>query len=181
MKKINFVFKNASKQTRIMGIVALGLAALAILMLIVGTCSAIYGPLADVPVVELLGEAVPELDLDNLDDYVDEIKDAIEEEDDDLLDEIEDELGMSADEFLDYLDPLSLNSMKVMTDKMADFFDADNTFGIVISAVIGFISGYAILLGLFVALSALFMNKGWFIASAVISPLFFFAFVGFRV
>ena len=174
MKKLTFTFTQADKKTKILGCIALALALIAIILLISSTSKALYGPMVDLPIVKLV---VPEHELDDFedqyDDFIDELEDAIDDEDDDRLEEFEDDYGMSAEKLLDVMDPLSLNTMRVVASVVSDL-----TENLIFSGLFFVLMGYAGLLILFVALSALFMNKGFFITSVVLSALFFFVLVG---
>ena len=178
MKKLNFTFKNADKKTRIIGIVALALALISILIVVLSANSAINGSFTKIPLIKL---AASEGDLEKINDgaeeIVDGIEEAIENDDDEILDKLREEYGMSPKKLLDKFDPVSLNSIKIVMDK-----SESNEYGEyvpIFSAIITGITVYAAILAIFVALSALFMNKGFFITSVVLSALFFLALVNF--
>ena len=84
------------------------------------------------------------------------------------------------EEVLELLDPISLNSLKELSGIVADEMDEET--GDIVSGLfaglVGFVNGYAILLGFLVALSALFLNKDWFITATSLSVVFFVIFVG---
>lgn len=173
MKKISFIFKGADTKTRILGIVALALAALAILTVFLSARSAIHGDFTEISIIKF---TVSEDDIDEFKDDCKnlkrQIKNAINEDDDYTLSEIKAEYKMSAKKLLKLLDPISLNSLKVISAR------SSHSDYMLFSVIIGVINGYAFLLILFVALSSLFMNRGFFIASSVLSAIFFFVLVG---
>lgn len=176
MKKIAFIFKNADAKTRIIGIVALALAALALLTVIISANTAINGPITKLPVIELF---VPEEERDELDDYgkdlVELIEDAIDEDDDDLIEELEDEYDMPVKKILKLIDPVSLNGVKQLGEEI---YEGDEETVMIFTVIVNGISAYAFIIGLFVALAGIFMNKALFIIADVFSALFFFVFVG---
>ena len=185
MKKIKFTFTKADSKTRTMGIIALVLAVAAIVLLAVSASSALNRSITKLPVMQALATVLEdEFDLDEIteeyDEMIEEIEEAIDDEDEEYLEELEDEFGMDAEEVLELFDPLSLNSLKKLAGMVSDEMEADEAEMVegVFSALTGFVNGYAILLGFLVALSALFMNKAWFITATSISGLFFFVFVG---
>ncbi len=175
MKKLNFIINQANKKTQILGFVALGLAVLAILLLVVSANMAINGSITKLPVVKLF---VPEEELNEFDeeyeDLLAELEEAIDNEDEEKLEEFEEDFGIAADEVLDMMDTVSLNTIK----SLSSVFDESEELTLIFSILISSITWYAVFLGLFVALSALFMNKGFFITSVVLSAGFFFVFVG---
>lgn len=176
MKKLKFLFKSADKKTRGLGIAALVLAFIAIISLVVSANVAVNSAITDLPIIKLV---VGESNIDSFnkeyDDLIDEIEEAIDNNDNAKIEELEDELGVPVEEVLELLDPISLKSVKTLSSMIPEIGDE---MELVFSAIITGINGYAFILGLFVALSALFMNKGWFITAAVLSPVFFFVFVG---
>ncbi len=175
MKKIKFTFMHANKSTRIVGIIALALALISILLLVVSSNTAVKGSITDLPIVKLF---VPEDELDEIEDeydkLIEEIEDAIDEDDDDVLDRIEDEFGMSAEKLLKKCKTPSLKTVLLLSEIEEDGEEAYAIFSIIITAI----NVYATILAIFVALSALFMNKGFFITSVSLSTVFFFTFVG---
>jgi hypothetical protein len=174
MRKLIFTFTEADGQTKLCGIIALILALAAILLLGVSTGKALYGPMLDLPVVDFF---MPDNELDNLEDeYKDTIKElenALDEEDKDKLKEFEREYDMDAEEILDAMDPLSLNSMKVLSGVMGDGVEAD-----IFSTIFSVLFGFGVVLMALVGLSALFMNRVFFILSVIFSAIFFFVLVG---
>ena len=176
MKKLSFVFKNADSKTCTVGIVAIVLAALAIVILALSANSAVNGPMTKLPVIELFvpEEVRDELD-DNGKDLVELIEEAIDEDDDDLIEELEDEYDMPVKKMLKLIDPVSLNGVKQLGEEI---FEEDEEMIQAFTIVVDGIVGYAVVLGIFVALACLFMNKALFIIADVFSALFFFVFVG---
>lgn len=181
MKKTIFVFKNAPKSVRTAGIVALILAVIAILIPVIGANNAINGPLLKIPVIELLAD---EMDLDDMTAEIEEVLEWLEENEQTMsaedFAEFEDEYGMSVQDFkkLMDLDSLSLSTMGTVMASLAAGSGEEETVSLVFSVLTGVIGGFAGLLALFVALSALFMNKGWFITAVVLAPGFFLTFIG---
>ena len=175
MKKLTFTFSQADQKTRIIGCVALGLAVLAILLLVVSANMAINGSITKLPIIQL---AVPEEELNAFDeeyeDLLAELEEAIDNEDEEKLEEFEEDFGISADEMLDMMETVSLNTIK----SMSSVLEENDELTLIFTVLIGCITWYAVFLALFVALSALFMNKGFFITSVVLSAGFFFALVG---
>ncbi len=173
MKKLIFTLTKADSKTRIVGIVAIALAVLAIGLLIFSASKTINGPFTEISLIKMV---IPEAEMEEFEntisESIDEIEDAIDENDEETLEEMEEELGISADEVIDLMDPVSLASVK----KLATVFELENVemFSIIISVV----RWYAIILAAFVFFSILGMNKGFFITSVVLSSLFFLVFAG---
>ncbi len=176
MKKLSFVFKNADSKTCTVGIVAIVLAALAIVILALSANSAVNGPMTKLPVIEIFvpEEVRDELD-DNGKDLVELIEEAIDEDDDDLIEELEDEYDMPVKKMLKLIDPVSLNGVKQLGEEI---FEGDEETVMIFTVIVNGISAYAFIIGLFVALAGIFMNKALFIIADVFSALFFFVFVG---
>lgn len=181
MKRLQFLFKDATQKTRIVGIVALALAAVALLTLILSANSAINGSLMKLPIIQF---AMEEDDLEDLEekysDLLEELDEAIEDEDEDKIEEFEDEYDTDIEEVRDLLEPLSLNSVKELYSIFEDEYNEDEVEAVttLFSIIITVISIYAAIIGLFLVLSAIFMNRALFIVSAVVSALFFFVLVG---
>lgn len=175
MKKINYLCKNADKNTVISAVVAAAMVVATILLLVVSLRTAFTTPITELPLIELV---VPKSERDSMDDefeqIADEIRYAIKYDDEDLLDEIESEFGMSAEELLDVLDPLTFNTIKVMADTVET--DEDVRMGLQIVA--NAFTYYIVFIGILVVLAGLFMNKALFIIANVLSVSFFLAFVG---
>jgi len=176
MQKIKFVFKNADQKTKTAGIIALALAFAAILTLIISANTAVNGSITNLPFLKMF---VGEDALDKFDDELEylreEAEDLIDDADEELIEEFEDEYGISPKKALKLLDPISLNSI-VTIMSVTDELDLESAA--IIRTFVSAINGWAFLLVIFVALSALFLNKGWFITATVLSAGFFFTFVG---
>ena len=174
MKRLQFLFKDATQKTRIVGIVALALAAAALLTLILSANSAINGSLMKLPIIEF---AMDEDDLEDLEEECSDLLDVLDKViEDDKIEEFEDEYDADIEEVRNLLEPLSLNSVKELCSIFEDEYNEDEVE--LFSIIITVISIYAAIIGLFLVLSALFLNRALFIVSTVVSALFFFILVG---
>ena len=180
MKKLVFALTKSDSKTRVLGIIAVALAVVAILMLAISSSKAINGPLTEIAAIKTF---VPEKELsaieDNFDEMIDEIEEAIDDEDEDYIEELEDETGIDIDKVLDLMDPISLKSLQTLSS-MIEEDGAEETVQI-FSIIINIIKWYAIILIAFVALSLIRMSKGFFITAVSISALYFFLFAGFAL
>ena len=82
---------------------------------------------------------------------------------------------MPVKKILKLIDPVSLNGIKQLGEEI---FEGDEETVMIFTVIVNGISAYAFIIGLFVALAGIFMNKALFIIADVFSALFFFVFVG---
>ncbi len=158
MKKLVFTLAKADNKTRIVGIVAIALAVIAIVILATSASKAINGPVTEIAIIKtILPEQLEDAAKDKVEVSLADIKDKLENPDEDLgeLEEMLDEAG------------IRFNGNDAL-EKAAKAF----------SIIIGVIKWYAIILAAFVFFSILGMNKGFFITSVSISAIFFVLFAG---
>ena len=158
MKKLVFALGKADNKTRVLGIVALALAVIAILLVAIPANKAINGPITEIAIIETV---IP-------DQAEDTVKDAV----DISLAEIKEELEGAGEDMGELEAMLAEVGIEFNTDEALE--KAAQAFGI----IIGVIKWYAIALCAFVFFSMIGMNKGFFITATCLSPIFFFLFAG---
>ena len=177
MDKFIFLFREAEKKERIIGIIALVLAAVALIVLSVSVNSAVNRPIDEFNIMNAFTEEEKEADSGMFDEYelatIAVIQKAIETGDTDTLDDIEDKVGMPAEELLERLERPSLKTLSKFA-KLSYDEDKATAYNVFISAI----NIYALILGGFVFLGALLMRGGFAIFSLIISPAYFVFFAG---
>jgi hypothetical protein len=174
LKKKQYLFSAAPQKTRIVSFVALGLAALFMLLIVIGTISVLTRPLWDIPLFEM---TVSKSDLnemeDRCEDALDAIEEALDEDDEYAIQDLEDEFDMNIKELKKtFENPSIANFSKIFV--IADEEEATMAAGLLIFLILG---GAAIIL-LFAALATLFLKKGLLILSYILAMPFFILFAG---
>lgn len=174
MKKIFFVLKKASIFTRILALISLVLAVVSIVTMCVGVNAALKGPITDLPLVEMLEEAMGLDDLGEETEAIsDEIQAALDSADPEEIEAIEEEYGMKIEELEKSFEEISLSSISLAIQGSGDEEAAAIMSGLVKG--IGIYAGVVIAL---MALAAVFMKKGLMVLSFLLSLPFCFLFVG---
>ena len=177
MDKFIFLFREAEKKDRIIGIIALVLASVALIVLSVSCNSAVNRPIDEFNIMNAFTAEEKEADSGVFDEYelkiIDMIQEAIETGDTDFLDEVEDKVGMPAEELLERLERPSLKTLSKFA-KLSYDEDKAKAYNIFVSMI----NIYALILGGFVLLGALLMRGGFAIFSLIISPAYFVFFSG---
>lgn len=177
MDKFIFLFREAEKKDRIIGIIALVLASVALIVLSVSCNSAVNRPIDEFNIMNAFTAEEKEADSGVFDEYelkiIDMIQEAIETGDTDFLDEVEDKVGMPAEELLERLERPSLKTLSKFA-KLSYDEDKAKAYNIFVSMI----NIYALILGGFVFLGALLMRGGFAIFSLIISPTYFVFFSG---
>ncbi len=174
MKKLKFLFKDASQKGRILAIIAMAMGVLFIALAFIGANSAINNEITKLPFISMLGgEAVDEIE-DAMDEALDAIDEVIAESDDEMIEALEDEFGLSVKDIRKTLDPLSLKNLSTLFDIMADKINMPN----IIAAVITVINGYAWVIAIITLLATVFLKKGLLIFGYIVSCPFFLIFAG---
>ena len=105
MKKLKFLFKDASQKSRILAIIAAAMGVLIIALAFIGANNAINNEITKIPFIAMLGgEAVDEIE-DAMDDALDAIDEVIAESDDETIEALEDEFGLSVKEITHEVKP----------------------------------------------------------------------------
>lgn len=177
MDKFIFLFREAEKKDRIIGIIALVLASVALIVLSVSVNSAINRPIDEFNIMNAFTEEEKAEDsgmFDKLElEMIAMIQRAVDTGDTAVLEEVEDKVGMPAEELLERLERPSLRTLSKFA-KLS--YDEDKTMAY--SIFVYAINIYAVILGAFVFIGALLMRGGFAIFSLVISPLYFIFFAG---
>ena len=177
MDKFIFLFREAEKKDRIIGIIALVLASVALIVLSVSCNSAVNRPIDEFNIMNAFTAEEKEADSGVFDEYelkiIDMIQEAIETGDTDFLDEVEDKVGMPAEELLERLERPYLKTLSKFA-KLSYDEDKAKAYNICVSMI----NIYALILGGFVLLGALLMRGGFAIFSLIISPAYFVFFSG---
>ncbi len=174
MKKLKFLFKDASQKSRILAIIAAAMGVLIIALAFIGANNAINNEITKIPFIAMLGgEAVDEIE-DAMDDALDAIDEVIAESDDETIEALEDEFGLSVKEIRKTLDPLSLKNLSTLFDIMSDKINMPNIIAIFISVI----NGYAWLIAVITLFATVFLKKGLMIFAYIVSFAFFIVFVG---
>ena len=175
MKKLLGLLTGSDASGKISAIVALALALAAFLCVVVSASTAINGAITSNPVMKTF---MPKDELDQIDDYAEELVDlideAIDEDEDDILDEIEDRTDMSPKKVMKLCDPLSLKGLVAISQIRGD---EDAEMGA--KLIINIIRAVAAFICVFIVFAGLFFKKGLMITANVISFLFFLLLVGF--
>ena len=174
MGKFIYLFRDADKRERIIGIIALVLASVAFIMLSVSSNSAINRPIEEYNIMTAFTSEEESGLFDELAlERINQLKEAIKNNDREFIRETEEKVGMSAGDFLKRLEKPSLKTMTIFCNWA---YEEDLAIGY--KFFIFVISLYAVILGGFILLGVLFMKGGFAIASLILSPLYFAFFVG---
>lgn len=182
MKKLVFALGKADNKTRVLGIVALALAVIAILLVAIPASKAINGPIKEIAIIKMIPSAENAFESieESQEKIADELEKAIDNDDEGYLEDIEEKTGIDAEEVLEIVEePITLKSLSKLSAVFNDGEkEGDNVVTKIFTTIIGVIKWYAIALCAFVFFSMIGMNKGFFITAVCISPVFFFLFAG---
>lgn len=174
LKKKQYLFSAAPLKTRIMSFVALGLAALFVLLVIIGTISALTRPMWDIPLFPI---ATGEEEMEDLEDICEEaydaLKDAIRNDDEAYIEELEDRYGTDIKEVQKILkNPSLLNGSKLAVGL------GEKEGLVAFGALIALVLGTAIITFAFALPAALLLNKALLIVGYILGLPFFIFFAG---
>ena len=174
LKKKQYLFSAAPLKTRIMSFVALGLAALFVLLVIIGTISALTRPIWDIPFFPIaVGEAEMEDLEDQSEDAYDALKDAIRNDDEAYIEELEDRYDTDIKEIQKILkNPSLLNGSKLAVGL------GEKEGLVAFGALIALVLGTAIITFAFALPAALLLNKALLIVGYILGLPFFILFAG---
>lgn len=174
MKKLKFLFKDASQKGRILGIIAMAMGVLFIALAFIGANKAVNTEITKLPVFSAIeGEAVVDLEK-GIDKALDSIDEVIAKSDKETIKALEDEFDLPVKEIRKSLDPLSLNNFSKLFDIMSEKIDMPNIIAIFISLI----NGYAWFIAIIAIFATVFLKKGLMIFAYIISLSFFAIFVG---
>lgn len=188
--RFNFVWKKGPQKVKQMNYIAVGLSILCVLLLFISATKTVNGSIFKIPILTTFGNIVGIDDISEVQDELDEMVDMIDEalEDDDEmedfyreyhidLEDFQHEYGMSIKKFTKLISPLSMNSyvkISEILDEAVGLSDEAGGFKVIINMVN--ISAFIL-----IALTALgaFLGKTWLmVLSYILSIGFLLAFGG---
>lgn len=174
LKKRKYLFSAAPLKTRIMSFVALGLAALFVLLVIIGTISALTRPIWDIPLFPIaVGEAEMEALEDQSEEAYDALKDAIRNDDEAYIEKLEDRYDTDIKEIQKVLKNPSLFRGSKLAIGLGEQGDV-----VAFGALIALVLGTAIITFAFALPAALLLNKALLIVGYILGLPFFIFFAG---
>lgn len=165
-----FLALKASKKTKDMVLVQMGLAILCIILAIVSIFTSLNTAIYDIPVFELvMGD-----EMDEFEEIFDEARDEFEDMNDDRKDDILDEAKMTEKEMTALLRKPTLSKITKLSYVILDDTDAIAA----ITVFNGIIIAYGIFIAIFEVLALLLKHPACAIVAVVVSLLYFFLFAG---
>ena len=174
LKRKQYLFSAASKKTRITSFIALGLAALFILLVVIGTISTLNADIWDIPLFGMVMDKKELKSLENqVEDAYDEIKDVIRSKDDEEIERLEDKFDTKIKSVEKAFKNPSLINMSTLFVGIGEKEAAQAG-----ALLMGLVIFFAIFVLFFAGLGTLFLKKGLLITAYIFSIPFYLLFAG---
>ena len=174
LKRKKYLFTASPKITRILSFVALGLAALFLLLTVIGTISSLNRDFWDIPLFSMVlsKSELNELE-DGCDEALDAVEDAIKDDDKDAIANLENDFDMNVKQIKKTLENPSLLNLSAIFVGLGEAEES-----LAAGMIIALILGFAAFVLLFAALATLFLKKGLLITAYIFAIPFHLLFTG---
>lgn len=174
LKRKKYLFTASPKITRILSFVALGLAALFLLLTVIGTISSLNRDFWDIPLFSMVlsKSQLNELE-DGCDEALDAVEDAIKDDDKDAIANLENDFDMNIKQIKKTLENPSLLNLSAIFVGLGEAEES-----LAAGMIIALILGFAAFVLLFAALATLFLKKGLLITAYIFAIPFHLLFTG---
>ena len=174
LKRKKYLFTASPKITRILSFVALGLAALFLLLTVIGTISSLNRDFWDIPLFSMVlnKSELNELE-DGCDEALDAVEDAIKDDDKDAIANLENDFDMNIKQIKKTLENPSLLNLSAIFVGLGEAEES-----LAAGMIIALILGFAAFVLLFAALATLFLKKGLLITAYIFAIPFHLLFTG---